>query len=111
MGPPRQQLEHAAGVIVVDGLGEDVVVEVDRGVGREHADAAVAVEQVCDLVGLVDGDPFDVGARVFTAFPRLVDVGRLDPERQAELPEQFVASRRLRRENELAVTNCAWHNS
>ena len=93
MGTARQRLEHPTRVLVVVGFGQDVVVEIDRGIGGEHTDAAVAIEQVGDLLGLVDRDPFDIGTRVFAPLPRLVDIGGLDAERQAQPLEQLLASR------------------
>ena len=47
VGAARQEAQHAAGVVVVDRLLEDLAVDIDSGVGCDH-DRAVG-EQLDDL--------------------------------------------------------------
>ena len=91
VGAARQAPQEPAGVVVVDRLAEQVAVEVDGGVGRDHQ---LAGRGHCG--GLLPGQALDVGRPGLAGPHRLVEVGRAQLEGQPQPREQLEAPRRAR---------------
>ena len=95
VGAAGEPAEHAAGVVGVGGLGEDLVAGDYGGVGAEDDELAVeAGVSGEDRGGFFFGEPLDVGGGGLGGARGLVDVGGLDIEEVSGLGEELAAAGR-----------------
>jgi len=92
VGATREPLQHRAGLRCIGRLAEDLALERDRRVRRQHGPSLVRRQPLPQRARLGFGQPQHVGRRRFVGMRGLIERHGPDFVGNADLPQQFAAA-------------------
>jgi hypothetical protein len=97
---PRQQAQHASGIVLIAWLSQDRCIDHNYGIGTEHPFSRPALG---DIEGFLAGQPLGAILRQLSRVRGLVDFGWLHGERNACTPQKFLSARRSGSEHDHGI--------